>query len=164
MFGKQQKMPEDMTDAEMSDRLAKCRGTMQRVNKYALRIFGGVVGASGVAAVAGILLMSTPAAPLMALSIMIGLASVSLIVAGGQRSSAESEIRMLAEERKHRVDMEKTRQRMEAKAAAKAMPQSPLNLREAFDAAIASMGKGIENSMTVRRPLTLKTNIPAGAP
>ena len=164
MFNKPKKQPEDMTDAEMSDRLVLLRGTIDRVNKYALRIFGGVVGAAGVTGAAVLLLMSAPAAPLAAISAIVGMAAVSLVVVSGQRSECQDEIFILSEENKYRITKEKARQKAAAALAVKAMSQSTFNLREAFDAAIDAMGKGLENKMSVRRPLRLKTNVPSDTP
>ncbi|TAL26958.1 MAG: hypothetical protein EPN97_18500 [Alphaproteobacteria bacterium] len=157
MFNKQKKLPEDMTDAEMGQRLSALKGKIAWINKYVPRITIGFMVGGVVAAGIGVALMASIGAPLILMSAMVGAGALGLVLGGGAKSECENEICMLSDENKSRIEIAKLRKKAEAAAEARALPQAALKLRDAFDAAIEAMGKGIENSMTVRRPLRLKT-------
>jgi hypothetical protein len=156
MFNKQKKLPEDMTDAEMHEHLGALKGKIAWINKYVPWIAGGLVAAGAAVGGVGVALLPGIGAPLVAMSVMVGVAATGLSLAGGMKSESQNEIHILSEETKHRIEMAKLRQKASAAADASAVTQSTLKLREAFDAAIEKMGSGIENAITVRRPLRLK--------
>jgi hypothetical protein len=163
MFGKRQQWPEDWTDAYLAARMAQLKDKEAWLSKYIPRIAGGLVAAGVVLGGVGVALMSSITAPLIAMSVAVGAASIVLALAGGEKTECREEIVMLSEENKHRSEMTKIRTKKEAEKTASTVPQS-MSPREAFDTTAEKMGKGLDNAMTVRRPLRLKTNVATAAP
>lgn len=159
------KTPEEMTDAEMHDRLGILKSKIAWNNKYIIPIAIGV-GAFGVAlaAAGGLALIALPFAPMTVFGLFAAVAP--MIVGGGtiERDSHVRELQRLSNENQNRIYIaEKRQQQATAKQQAaekRAVAESTLRLRKEFDAALAAMaeGRGIDRDMTVRRPLQLKIN------
>jgi hypothetical protein len=88
---------------------------------------------------------------------MIGLASVGLATSAAVRGSYETRIMWLSIENDDRIERAKLASALaESRNARNPIPQSTLNLREEFDAAISQMKNGTDKNLRVGRPLRFK--------
>lgn len=151
------KSPEEMTNDEMRDRFFVLQRRIGWINKKIPWIAGGI-GVAGVVLAGAVLLLGLPgAAPV--LGTVWALAGASMGIAGLVRDTYfEDEAFRLKSENNTRLIIAEAQQKRAAIQAAKA-------LRDQFHAAIAAVaeGKGIEQDMTVKRPLQLRKAPAAGS-
>lgn len=155
MFTKQRQLPEDMTDAQMHDRLGVLKRKIGLINKWVPRVSAALVGTGIAVGLTGVIALGVVSCPLVAMSLLVGSGALALAGSAGVRGGIENEVFMLSEENKDRIERARLAEALADEKTAR-LAQSTLDLRKEFNAAIEEMGKGTSREMTVRRPLKFK--------